>query len=158
MEPGSEPFRVDDPSVVAALHQAGWAAGRQFDSSTWLDMLENAGFEINGQARCAWSEFGDLTIRSSESRAPASSLRIDPVDACIDSIDEFIKLRRELALNYSPLGMWSVQFRAYIGSNGKVIAIGPKTMWNLGDSLVEALSFIVNGNGSGNHAESVEWF
>ncbi len=41
-----------------------------------------------------WAEFGELTIRSCPARVPASSLRIDPVDACVDTAAEASKLGR----------------------------------------------------------------
>lgn len=120
-------------------------------------MLEAAGFQLNDLALRVWAEFGGLTIRSSEVRVPPSSLHIDPVDACIDAFDEAELLSRRFDRNYSPLGMWSVQFRSYIGGDGRVIAVGPQVLWELGLSFSEALDFVVNGEAGVDRAESAEW-
>jgi SUKH-3 immunity protein len=145
------------PTVLAALHQAGWTAGRTFDTASWHRVLEGAGFFVGDAASSVWSEFGNLTIRSAEHRVPASSLRIDPVDACIDSLDEVRKLESELSVEYSPLGMWSIQFRAYIDANGSVIAVGPRTIWRLGATFVEALDYVVNGDSGYSRETRVDW-
>jgi hypothetical protein len=120
-------------------------------------MLEATGFELNDLSRRIWAEFGDLTIESSEARFPSSSLHVDPVDACIDAPDEASTLKRKLGENYSPLGMWSVQFRSYISESGRAIAVGPRVMWELGLSFAEALDFVVNGDGGKDRARRVDW-
>jgi hypothetical protein len=138
-------FRDDDPSVVRALVAAGWFPHRRIDITSSVDFLEGAGFQLNGTALRVWEEFGELVIKSSADRVPASSLRVDPVDACIDALDEAVLLSRRLGQNYSPLGMWSVQFRSYIAADGKVIAVGTHTIWELGSSFTEAVTYVVTG-------------
>ncbi|MFC9672687.1 SUKH-3 domain-containing protein [Streptomyces sp. NPDC056949] len=104
-----------------------------------------------------WAEFGELTIKSCPARVPASSLRIDPVDACVDTAAEAFKLRHRYAENYSPLGMWSVQFRSYIAASGRVVAVGPNFLWPLGSTFAEALAYVVDGDAGVNRAEQADW-
>lgn len=133
------------PEILFALNKAGWAPDRAIDISVWIETLEAVGFEINSRARCLWTEFGGLHIRSSSLQRCGSSLAIDPVDACIDAADEANRLLEEYAENHSPLGMWSIQYRTYVAATGRIIAIGPGGDWELGKNLLEALNFVVRG-------------
>jgi len=157
MEHTNEAIWAGDPAVLDALRASGWFEGRRFDISSWIESLEAAGFELNELARRVWSEFGGLTIVSSATRDPSSSLHVDPEDACIDTVDEAATLGQRFGENYSPLGMWSTQFRSYIGASGRVIAVGPRVIWELGLSFAEALADIVSGDNGGDHAEDVDW-
>jgi hypothetical protein len=104
-----------------------------------------------------WAEFGELTIRSSSSRVPGSLLHMEPVDACIDAAEEASTLKRHYGENYSPLGMWSSQFPAYIAASGRVIAVGPNCLWPLGSTFMEALAYVVVGDGGGSRAQQADW-
>jgi hypothetical protein len=148
---------VENPTVVRSLHAAGWFDGREFDVSDWVRSLEAAGFELNDLAIRVWSEFGGLTIASSEVRMPSSSLWIDPEDACVDAVDEASKLRQRFGENYSPLGMWSGQFRSYISAGGRVVAIGLLDMWELGLSFSEAVNYVVNGDSGESRLQQADW-
>lgn len=118
-------------------------------------MLRSAEFFIGDRALQVWREFGRLRVTSPADRSPPSSLLIDPVDACIDALDESHRLRDHYGIDFSPLGMWSIQFRTYMGSDSRVIAVGPKVVWKLGGSFSEALDYVVNGNG--NRATEADW-
>lgn len=150
-------MRACSPSVLEALVAAGWAAGRNIAITDWTRKLTGAGFELNDAAVAIWSEFGGLTIRSSSSRVPASSLHLDPVDACIDAAEEAATLERHYGENYSPLGMWSSQFLAYISASGRVIAVGPHWVWPLGATFRQALAYVVDGDGGVNREERADW-
>ncbi|MFD3309317.1 SUKH-3 domain-containing protein [Streptomyces sp. NPDC058694] len=143
--------------MLEALGVAGWAEGRKIATAGWTQQLTGAGFELNDMALGVWAEFGELTIKSSAVRVPGSSLHIDPVDACIDTAEEAFTLRRRYAENYSPLGMWSVQFRSYIAASGRVVAVGPNVLWTLGSTFVEALAYVVDGDGGVDRAEQADW-
>ncbi|MFE7122554.1 SUKH-3 domain-containing protein [Streptomyces sp. NPDC057617] len=143
--------------MLEALGVAGWTAGRKIATAGWTQQLTGTGFELNDMALGIWAEFGELTIKSSPVRVPGSSLHIDPVDACIDTAEEASTLGRRYAENYSPLGMWSVQFRSYIGASGRVVAVGPNVLWHLGSTFLEALAYVVDGNGGVNRAEQADW-
>ncbi|MFE2064029.1 SUKH-3 domain-containing protein [Streptomyces sp. NPDC059467] len=140
-----------------ALRIAGWTAGRAVATGDWTRQLTAAGFKLNDAAVGIWAEFGDLTIKSCPARAPASSLHIDPVDACIDTAAEAASLRHRYAENYSPLGTWSVQFRSYIAASGHVVAVGPNVLWSLGSTFTEALIYVVYGDGGVDRAEQADW-
>jgi hypothetical protein len=157
MEGGSGLLRGCGPSVLDALSVAGWTAGRQISAAGWIRQLAAAGFELNSAAPGVWAEFGRLRITSSPTRIPGSSLHVDPVDACIDSVAEAAGLRRRYAENYSPLGMWSVQFRSYIAASGRVIAVGPNVLWHLGATFAEALAYVVDGDVGADRAERADW-
>lgn len=143
--------------MLAALGAAGWTAGRKIATEDWTQQLTAAGFELNNAAVRVWTEFGELTIRSCPTRVPASLLRISPVDACIDSAAEASKLRHRYAENYSPLGMWSVQFRSYMADSGRVVAVGPNVLWHLGSTFAEALAYVVDGDAGVDRAEQADW-
>ncbi|MEW1914273.1 SUKH-3 domain-containing protein [Kitasatospora sp. NPDC085895] len=143
--------------MLDALNLAGWWAGRRIATEGWTRQLTEAGFSLNDAAAGAWAEFGMLTIKSGPTRVPASSLRIDPVDACIDTAAEAAALTHRHAENYSPLGMWSVQFRSYIAASGRVVAVGPNVLWSLGPSFAAALIYMVEGDGSIDRAEQADW-
>ncbi|MFE3905921.1 SUKH-3 domain-containing protein [Streptomyces sp. NPDC059153] len=143
--------------MLDALGVAGWTAGRKIATGDWTQQLTAAGFELNGVAVGVWAEFGELTIKSCPARVPASSLRIDPVDACVDTAAEASKLRHRYAENYSPLGMWSVQFRSYISASGRVVAVGPNFLWPLGSTFAEVLAYVVDGDAGVNRAEQADW-
>ncbi|MFJ6405876.1 SUKH-3 domain-containing protein [Streptomyces hydrogenans] len=145
------------PSVGEAVRAAGWSAGRRVDVVTWTRRLEAAGFEVNDVAAAVWAEFGGLTIKSSPVRVPSSSLRLDPVDACIDASAEARRLRRRYGENYSPLGMWSIQYTSYVAASGRVIAVGPGFVWQLGSTFAEALTYVVDGDGGANRTERAAW-
>ncbi|MGW1728941.1 SUKH-3 domain-containing protein [Streptomyces sp. NPDC002306] len=143
--------------MLDALGVAGWTAGRKIATGEWAQQLEAAGFELNDTAITVWAEFGELTIKSCPARVPASSLHMDPVDACVDTAAEASKLRYRYAENYSPLGMWSVQFRSYIAASGRVVAVGPNVLWPLGSTFAEALTYVVEGDAGVNRAERAGW-
>ncbi|MEU1200018.1 SUKH-3 domain-containing protein [Streptomyces sp. NPDC005813] len=145
------------PSMLEALGVAGWTAGRRIATAGWAQQLTGAGFELNDLALGIWAEFGELTIKSSPARVPGSSLHIDPVDACIDTAQEARALRRRYTENYSPLGMWSVQFRSYVATSGRVVAVGPNWLWPLGSTFMEAVAYVVDGDGGANRAEQADW-
>ncbi|MEU5379825.1 SUKH-3 domain-containing protein [Streptomyces sp. NPDC003631] len=148
---------VCSPPVLDALGAAGWTAGREIAITDWTRQLTGAGFELNDVAVEVWAEFGELTIRSSSSRVPGSRLHMDPVDACIDAAEEAATLERHYGENFSPLGMWSSQFPAYISASGRVIAVGPHWLWPLGATFMEALAYVVDGDGGVNREERAEW-
>ncbi len=135
---------VRDEVVLRALEEAGWFEGRSVDVSEWVNRLGAAGFEISELAQKIWAEYGGLVISSIVEERP-SELRIDPVDGCIDSLDEALILSEKLNDRFSPLGMWSVQFRTYIGGGGMVIAVGPGTLWHLGSSFESTLINVTRG-------------
>lgn len=145
------------PSVLDALGTAGWRAGRKIAIAEWTRQLTGAGFELNSVAVAVWAEFGGLTIESSSTRVPGSSLRMDPVDACVDAAEEASKLRLHHGENFSPLGMWSIQFRTYIAAGGRVVAVGPNWLWPLGSTFVDALAYVVDGDGGVDRAEQADW-
>ncbi|WP_411109280.1 SUKH-3 domain-containing protein [Streptomyces sp. c-19] len=142
---------------MEALTTAGWRAGRRMDTDTWTRRLAAAGFEFNDVATAIWAEFGALTISSSPTRVPSSSLHVDPVDACIDASEEARRLRRRYGENYSPLGMWSIQYRSYVAESGRVLAVGPGVQWHLGASFAEALTYVVDGDGGADRTERSAW-
>jgi SUKH-3 immunity protein len=156
MEHG-QPDRRRDSLVRAALVEAGWREGRAVDVAAWVSALTAVGYTIDESAIDVWREFGGLTIHSHATRSPSSSLRVDPVDACIDSLDEAHRLAGHYEIEFSPLGMWSVQFRTYIANKGKVIAVGPGVLWRLGNNFPEALDYVVNGDGGPSRAQKVTW-
>lgn len=133
------------PRVIVALERAGWNPRRRIDVSEWRAVLEGVGFELNEVALSVWRELGGLCIMSDPLRYPGSSLLVDPVDACIDSAEEARRLTARHGDNFSPLGMWSVQYRTYIGSQGWVLSVGPGGEWSLGGSMLAALTFVVLG-------------
>ncbi|WP_405786978.1 SUKH-3 domain-containing protein [Streptomyces sp. NBC_00029] len=143
--------------MLEALRIAGWRAGRRIDTETWTQQLVAAGFEFNDLATAVWAEFGELTIESSPARVPSSSLHLDPVDACIDASAEAQRLRRRYGENYSPLGMWSIQYRSYVAASGRVITVGPGFLWQLGTSFAEALIYVVDGDGGADRTERAAW-
>ncbi|MFD9437170.1 SUKH-3 domain-containing protein [Streptomyces sp. NPDC060002] len=143
--------------MLDALGVAGWTAGRKIATGDWTQQLTAAGFELNDAAVEVWAEFGELTVKSCPARVPASSLHIDPVEACVDTAAEASKLRHRYAENYNPLGMWSVQFRSYIADSGRVVAVGPNVLWSLGSTFSEALAYVVDGDADVNRAEQADW-
>lgn len=153
----NSPLWGSDPSVREALQGAGWSEGRRIDTSSWTEQLGRVGYEPNPLALRIWAEFGDLTIRSAPTRVPSSSLHIEPADACIDSFEESVKLSDRYEENFSPLGMWAVQFRSYVSASGAVMAVAPRTVWPLGPSFADALAYIVKGDGGGSRARQADW-
>jgi hypothetical protein len=145
------------PSVLDALGAAGWTAGRKIAVADWTRQLTDAGFELNDVAVAVWAEFGELMIRSSPSRVPGSRLHMDPVDACSDGATEAATLERHYGENFSPLGMWSSQFPAYIAASGRVIAVGPHWLSPLGSTFMEALAYVVDGDGGVKREERAYW-
>ncbi|OOQ48125.1 hypothetical protein AFM16_36710 [Streptomyces antibioticus] len=145
------------PSVWEALRIAGWSAGRRIDTEIWTRQLVTAGFTLNDVATAVWAEFGNLKIKSSPARVPSSSLHLDPVDACIDASEEAQRLGRRYGENFSPLGMWSIQYKSYVAASGRVIAVGPGVLWQLGTSFAEALTYVVDGDAGADRTERAPW-
>ncbi|MEU9978780.1 hypothetical protein [Streptomyces sp. NPDC051014] len=54
----------------------------------WTQQLTAGGFQFNDAALRIWNESGDLTINNHPARTPASSLRTDSVNACIETAAE----------------------------------------------------------------------
>ena len=142
---GSGAIWREDPYVRRAVMEAGWHEGRQFDTTTWTAKLSRAGFEINDLAQRLWLDLGGLTINGLPDRTDSSSLLIDPVDACIDAIEETRSLSQFIGENCSPLGMWSVQFRTYCSESGYIFAVWPRTIWDLGRTIPTAFEYVVLG-------------
>ncbi|MBO7935687.1 MULTISPECIES: SUKH-3 domain-containing protein [Streptomyces] len=147
----------DSRAVREALRRAGWTEGRQVDVSHWVEELEAVGYRPHPLARRIWSEYGGLTVRSAPEREPGSSLYIDPVDACIDSFEESVTIGDRYGEDFSPLGMWSSQFRSYVSASGTVVAVTVRTVWDLGASFAEALAYTVEGDGRGSRARRADW-
>lgn len=145
MERGSNSVWDAEPAVRDSLEAAGWHSGRRIDISGWVDLLEGQGFQLNAKALRIWENFGGLEILSSPVRDPQSSLHIDPVDACIDAGAESQRLAAIHGAGFSPLGMWSIQYRTWIADSGRVLAVGPGITWELGESFPDALRFVVIG-------------
>lgn len=143
--------------MLDALRGAGWVPGRGIDTEDWVRQLTVVGFELDDTAVGVRAEFGGLTIRSCPARVPASSLCVDPVDACVDTVEEAVSLRRRFGENFSPLGLWSVQFRSYVAAGGRVVAVGPNALWHLGATFAEALTYVVEGDGGALRAERADW-
>ncbi|MFJ7044855.1 SUKH-3 domain-containing protein [Streptomyces sp. NPDC101112] len=143
--------------MLDALRGAGWAPGRAVDTGDWVRQLTAVGFALDDTVLGVWAEFGGLTVRSCPARVPASSLCVDPVDACVDTVEEAASLRRRFAEDFSPLGMWSVQFRSYVTAGGRVVAVGPNVLWHLGATFAEALTYVVEGDGGPPRAERADW-
>ena len=144
-----------NPEVAAALFDAGWHQGRNIDVSDWVRRLEDGGFHLNGHAVQAWRALGGLTIRSRADREPPSSFYVDPWDSCGDRVEEGDMLRSRHGVDYSPLGLWSAQFRAYVGDDGRVIATQLGQEYLLGSGVAEALEFVVLGDPDGNRRPGV---
>ncbi|MFC8827587.1 SUKH-3 domain-containing protein [Streptomyces sp. NPDC057137] len=142
---GSNPLWGSEPKVRVSLEAAGWRCGRRVEISHWVDLLGGRGFKLNAMALRIWEEFGRLEILSSPVRDPQSSLHIDPVDACIDAGSESQRLADAYDASFSPLGMWSIQYRTWIAESGRVLAVGPGIIWELGESFPDALHFVVIG-------------
>ncbi|MGW5771348.1 SUKH-3 domain-containing protein [Streptomyces longwoodensis] len=157
MEPSSSPLWGHDPLVREALHRAGWSDGRSVDTAGWVRELRGVGYQPHSLAVRIWAALGGLTVRSAPMRVPPSSLHVDPVDACIDSLEESQRLSRRLGEDLSPLGMWSVQFRTYVGASGRVVAVTGGTLWELGTDFPEVLAYVVRGDGGGSRAERADW-
>ncbi|MFJ3502060.1 MULTISPECIES: SUKH-3 domain-containing protein [unclassified Streptomyces] len=145
MELGSNSVWSAEPAVRDSLEAAGWHPDRRVDISRWVNMLEERGFRLNPLALQIWENLGGLTIRSSPVRDPGSSLYVDPVDACVDAPEESEELADVYGASFSPLGMWSIQYRSWISESGRVLAIGPGIVWELGKTFPEALHFVVIG-------------
>lgn len=143
--------------MLNELGVAEWTAGRKIPTGDWIQQLTAAGFELNETAVGVWAEFGELTINSCPARVPGSSLHIDPVDACVDAAAEASRLRHRYAENYSPLGMWSIQYRSYIATSGRVVAVGPGVLWLLGSTFAEALTYVVDGDAGADRTERAPW-
>ncbi len=82
---------------------------------------------------------------------------VDPVDACIDMIDEARVLAEHEGERFTPLGMWSSQFRAYVAPGGRTIAVGPLVMWDLGETFTDALIYIVRGEEDPAREQNARW-
>jgi hypothetical protein len=153
-----DPILGDDERVFSALSAAGWMPGRRCQAvEGWTEALTTAGFVVHGLARHVWAELGALKILSSPERVPSSSLFVDPVDAGIDSLEENQTLNHHYNDSFAPLGMWSQQFRSYVGSGGRVVAVTVQTIWELGATFPEALDYIINGDEGGSRARTVAW-
>jgi hypothetical protein len=139
-----------DPAVTAALVDAGWHEGRDVDVTDWVRRLEGGGFHLNDHGVRVWRSLGGLTVRSGVDREPGSSLHVDPVGACGDRLEEGYMLRDRHGVGYCPLGLWSEQFRAYVGDDGSVIATQLGQEYLLGRGVTEALEFVVRGDPDGN--------
>jgi SUKH-3 immunity protein of toxin-antitoxin system len=88
------------------------ASNRCIDVTTWMRQLGSVGYSVSPYARQAWEEFGNLNIRSASWRVPGSSLRVDPVDAGLDTVDKVRRLALRLQTTFAPLGIWFAQSRA----------------------------------------------
>lgn len=79
------------------------------------------------------------------------------MDACIDASAEAQRLRRRYGENHSPLGMWSIQHKAYVAASGRVIAVGPGFLWQLDAGFAEAPTYVVEGDGGAGRIERAAW-
>jgi hypothetical protein len=59
------------------------------------------------------------------------------VDACVDTVEAAVSLRRRFGEGFSLLGMWSVQFRSYVAAGGCVVAVGSNVLWHMGATLAK---------------------
>ncbi|MFF5927985.1 hypothetical protein [Streptomyces hydrogenans] len=53
--------------------------------------------------------------------------------------------------------MWSIQHKAYVAASGRVIAVGPGVLRQLGTGFAEALTYVVEGDGGADRTERAAW-
>ncbi|UWW91840.1 SUKH-3 domain-containing protein [Streptomyces murinus] len=94
------------PESRTVLRDAGWRAGRQMDTSSWVAALGVAGVVAHDAARAFLAEFGGLVVDISgpgvnRAREP---FELDPL-LCSGEEDRFLEWGEEIGKSLFPIGV-----------------------------------------------------
>jgi hypothetical protein len=136
--------RFPDP-VLAELHKAGWSPDRVLDISTWVSELAAQGYRISDVAAAGLASFGGFELGPVNISGPNFSndepLNVEPILAGSGHRLLAEELEAEVGGNWYPFGEWLSSVSVFVRDDGWVVATGLGWIWELGDSVEEAVEF-----------------
>ncbi|QKV78095.1 SUKH-3 domain-containing protein [Amycolatopsis sp. Hca4] len=137
-------------AVLHALEQAGWHPGRCLDISAWEAELAAEGYRLRPVAAGALRSFGGLQLppvnRAGPNFANDEPLTVDPIAAGAGHHELARELASELGGNWYPLGEWLSSASVFVEDSGRVVATGLGWLWELGESVEEAIVFALTAH------------
>ncbi|MET9261289.1 SUKH-3 domain-containing protein [Amycolatopsis sp. NPDC004079] len=142
--------KVFSPEVLEELRASGWTPSRDVDISSWVTALAPEGYRVSGVAAEALRSFGGLMLGPINVEGPNFSndepLNVDPVLAGFGHFALAEELSRELGDVWYPLGEWLSSSSVFVGESGHVVATGLGWIWELGESVEEAVEFALRAH------------
>ncbi|MGW4061189.1 SUKH-3 domain-containing protein [Amycolatopsis sp. NPDC004747] len=136
--------------VVRALNRAGWHPDRSVDISAWEAELAAEGYRLRPIAAAALRSFGGLSLPPVHRAGPDFTndepLTVDPVLAGSGHRELARELASELGGNWYPLGEWLSSSSVFVEDSGRVVATGLGWLWELGESVDEAVVFALTAH------------
>lgn len=138
------------PKARLALECYGWSESRRVDVSRVIERLAVAGYEIEECMVEVLSSFSGLTLTPVVEKGVDfrndDPLIVDPVGVGVRQIKQARDLQDWFRVRFCPLGWWLCRSHVYFSSSGLVVASSPGVVWHLGDSLSEAIDFVLLAN------------
>jgi hypothetical protein len=136
-----------NPAARAALESQGWSGGRRTDVSAAIARLTDAGYAVDARmadvlASFAGIKVGPVVVRGVDFHND-EPLIVDPVGVGARNREECADLESRFGTRFCPLGWWLSRSHVYFGSSGLVVAALPGVVWHVGDTLGDAINFML---------------
>ncbi|MEV6873323.1 SUKH-3 domain-containing protein [Amycolatopsis sp. NPDC051128] len=131
--------------VLEELRVAGWTPDREIDISAWEAELGSQGYHLTDIAAESLRSFGGLEIGPVNTEGPNFSndepLNVDPILAGSGHFALAEELSQELGDVWYPFAEWLSSSSVFVGASGHVVATGLGWIWELGESVEDAIRF-----------------
>ncbi|MEV7427821.1 SUKH-3 domain-containing protein [Streptomyces sp. NPDC091212] len=136
-----------NPDLLQSLREAGWTPGRSVDTSPWLDLLQQEGYQPNSKAEEILSALGGLTIEPTKQSGPNFSnvepFNFDPISTGAGQRGLASEVEEALGGHYFPIGEWLSYSSVFVNTDGEVVAAGLGWIWEMGSTFEEALELAI---------------
>lgn len=136
--------------ALSALTSQGWSENRKVDVTEAVTRLRAVGYVLDDYAVEVLASLYGITISPINENGPNfindDELVIDPLGAGVRHMSEANALRGRYGQDFCPLGWWICNSHVFFSSGGPVIASTLDVGWYLGDSIAEALNFVILAN------------
>ncbi|MEH0986168.1 SUKH-3 domain-containing protein [Micromonospora sp. CPCC 205556] len=138
------------PAARAALAERGWSSERRVDIADHASRLSRLGYRLDDRtievlASLVGLRVGPVVVRGVDFQNDEPFI-VDPLGVGTRNRDECRRLERMFGTTFSPLGWWLCRSHVYFGASGLVVAALPGVIWHLGDTLDEAIEFMLSAN------------
>lgn len=139
---------------------AGWSENRREDVEDVEQALAGAGYELDENKLEALASLRGISVRLPTPQTMYAHFLnedpfiVDPLGVGLRNITEARDLEGRLGFEFCPLGWWLCRSHVYFSTEGLTVAVLPGVIWRLGDTLDEAIEFMLLANAPLDRIES----